>query len=206
MKRELPLLITAITGGIYVLAGFFNLPALVSIKGHLDKWYLIVTATTIMVGVINLVMIHSSAIRHRKQGWYNSLILLAALSGTIFLGVAETSQGPNYRALYSSVLTPLASTMYSILCFYIASAAYRAFRVRSLDAGLLLGTAVVLMLGMVPMGDVIWSGLPSLSQWFMNVPNTAGMRGIMIGATLGAVATAVRILLGIERGHFGRAD
>ena len=33
------------------------------------------------------------------------------------------------------------------------------------------------------------------------MPNSAGMRGIQIGATLGGIATALRILVGIERSH-----
>ena len=35
----------------------------------------------------------------------------------------------------------------------------------------------------------------------MDVPNVAGRRAIFIGAALGAVATGVRIILGIERSH-----
>ncbi|MDP2858749.1 MAG: hypothetical protein Q8P50_12330 [Bacillota bacterium] len=206
MRRELPALITAVTGVVYVLAGFLNIPALSTMKGHLDKWFLIVAATTIMVGVVNLLNVHLDSIRHQKQGHGNSVLLLAALAGTVLLGLSETSQGTNYRNLYRYVLSPLSGTMYSLLCFYIASAAYRAFRMRNADAVLLLATAVILMLGVVPVGDVIWAGLPGVSQWLMNVPNTAGMRGILIGATLGAVATGVRIILGIERGHLGRID
>ena len=146
------------------------------------------------------------AIRRRKPGFAYSIILLAALALTLGLGLKETSQGRTYAQLYQYVLNPLSSTMYSILCFYIASAAYRAFRVRSVDAALLLGTAVIVMIGVVPIGDVLWQGFPNLSQWLLDVPNTAGMRGIMIGATLGAIATGIRILLGLERSHFGRAE
>jgi len=60
------------------------------------------------------------------------------------------------------------------------------------------------MLGNVPLGTMLfgeWIG--NAATWIMEVPNSAAMRGIQVGATLGAVATALRILLGIERGHLG---
>ncbi len=206
MVRDVPTLITTVTGSIYVLAAFFRVPLFSTIKGHLDKWFLIVTSVTVLVGVINLVMIHGSAIMKRKPGRVQSLVLCLSLAFTIALGLVDTSQGPRYAFLFKNVLGPLGSTTYSLLCFYIASAAYRAFRLRSLDAGLLLAAAVIIMLGSVPIGDAIWSGLPGISAWLLDVPNSAGMRGVMIGATLGAVATACRILLGIERGHLGRGS
>ncbi len=206
MKRELPVVITSVVAALYVVASFLDIKAFNVMKSHLDKWFLIISASTILLGVINLYVVHASAIRRRKPGFVYSIILLAALAFTLILGLQETSQGRNYAQLYQYVLNPLSSTMYAILCFYIASAAYRAFRMRSVDAALLLGTAVIVMIGVVPLGDVLWQGFPKLSQWLLDVPNTAGMRGIMIGATLGAIATGIRILLGLERSHFGRAE
>jgi hypothetical protein len=37
----------------------------------------------------------------------------------------------------------------------------------------------------------------------MDVPNVAARRAIFVGAALGAIATGVRIILGIERSHLG---
>jgi hypothetical protein len=101
--------------------------------------------------------------------------------------------------LYTSVIVPLQSTMFALLAFFIASAAYRAFRARTLEATLLLIAAIIVMLGRVPLGEALWDKLPLISDWIMDVPQTAAKRGIFIGTYLGAVAMSIRIILGIER-------
>jgi hypothetical protein len=73
-----------------------------------------------------------------------------------------------------------------------------------LEASILLVTAAVVMLGRAPIGEVVFGkGVADLTTWILEVPNTAGMRGILLGATLGAIAMSIRVLIGIERAHFG---
>ncbi|MCS7245670.1 MAG: hypothetical protein N2504_05770 [candidate division WOR-3 bacterium] len=43
--------------------------------------------------------------------------------------------------------------------------------------------------------------IPSLSNWIMQYPNTAGQRAIILGLTLGSIAFSLRIIFGIERGY-----
>jgi hypothetical protein len=94
-------------------------------------------------------------------------------------------------------------TMFALLAFYIASAAFRAFRIRSFDASLLAVAAVLVMLGRVPIGTVIWDELPRVADWIMNIPNNAAKRAILIGAALGAIATGLKVILGLERNYLG---
>lgn len=89
--------------------------------------------------------------------------------------------------------------MFALLAFFIASASYRAFRARNLEATLLLITAVIVMLGRVPAGYMLWHKLPPITSWILNVLQLGPMRGIMIGIALGTVAMSLRLILGIER-------
>jgi len=209
MKKELPVAITLILAILYVLANYFTGVAFLdTAKNLLDRWYLIVAAWAVLVGSINLTQIHGRRISGKREGWIFSVWLLICLYGMMFFGifVAKNASHPGWTFMYNQLIAPMNATVYSTIVFYIGSAAYRAFRVRSPEASVLLVTALIMMLGRVPLGRMLLGGHPALSQmadWILNIPNSAGMRGIQIGACLGGVATALRIALGIERGHLG---
>jgi hypothetical protein len=117
-----------------------------------------------------------------------------------------TLWGPSgrlYTWLYDHVFAPCNATMFALLAFFIASAAFRAFRARNAEAALLLGAAILIMLGRVPIGRAMSDVLPQISDWILSVPNNAGRRAIMMGAALGAIATSLRVILGLERSHLG---
>ncbi|HTM20710.1 MAG TPA: hypothetical protein VL172_09390, partial [Kofleriaceae bacterium] len=84
-----------------------------------------------------------------------------------------------------------------------ASAAFRAFRARNVEAGLLLGSAILVMLGSMPLMSHLLPDLLDIRDWIVDVGNNSGRRAIMIGAALGAIVTGLRIVLGIKRAHLG---
>jgi hypothetical protein len=104
-----------------------------------------------------------------------------------------------FNYAFDYVLLPLSATIFALLAFYVASAAFRAFRARNVQSALLLITAVLVMIGRVPVGKAIWGGFPLLQDWIMIWPNTAGQRAILIGAAIGMIATGIRVIFGIER-------
>lgn len=124
--------------------------------------------------------------------------------------------------LFTYGITPLGQAMFSMLAFYIASAAFRAFRARNIEAILLLGTAFVILLGRTYIGTAatgwmanigeegsltrqflsFWE-VPNFTAWIMQIWNTAGNRAILIGIALGVASTSLKVLLGIDRSHVG---
>jgi hypothetical protein len=108
--------------------------------------------------------------------------------------------------LFFHGLFPMESTMFALLAFFMASAAFRAFRIRNLEASLLLIAAALVMIGRVPLGEAIWTGFTDVQQWLMEFPNTAAQRAIWIGVGLGMCSTALKIILGIERAYLGKGD
>ena len=115
-------------------------------------------------------------------------------------------QGRAYTWVYNHIFDPCNSTMFALLAFFIASAAFRAFRARNTEAALLLSAAIVIMLGRAPIGRAMSDSLPLIADWILDVPNNAGRRAIMMGSALGAIATGLRIILGLERSHLGAGE
>ncbi|MBX7138372.1 MAG: hypothetical protein K1X83_10335 [Oligoflexia bacterium] len=111
-----------------------------------------------------------------------------------------------YRLLYDGLFVALGSAMFSLLGFYIASAAYRAFRLKSFESGLMLGAALLVMLGQIPFGLWIWSGLPDVRLWILEVPNSGAFRAIKFGAALAGLVLAFRMWLSIESESFSSQE
>ena len=121
-------------------------------------------------------------------------------------GTPTMTWGPTGRVyvwLYDHIFAPCNATMFALLAFFVASAAFRAFRARNVDAALLLGSAIIILIGRAPIGRTISPILPEISDWILDIPNNAGRRAIMMGAAIGAIATGLRVILGLERSHLG---
>ena len=102
--------------------------------------------------------------------------------------------------IYDHVFAPCNATMFALLAFFVASAAFRA---RNIEAALLLGSAIIILLATAPFGRAIWSSLPEIAQWILDIPSNGSRRAIIMGAAVGAIATGLRVILGIERSHLG---
>lgn len=95
---------------------------------------------------------------------------------------------------------PLGSAMFSLLAFYIAVAAYRSFRIKSLEALIMMIFAVIVMLGQIPQGpELISERLPEFRLWILENISTPAFRAISFGATVAGLSMAVRMWLSLER-------
>jgi hypothetical protein len=204
LQKKIPLIIVFFFG--VTLSIQFFIPHRFSQDYYRDmlNWYIAVMSMAIVLGVGSLLQHHIRKVRKRKKGWGYSWITILAVPFMAILGIVfGIERGSLFQQFFENVQVPLQATMFSILAFYMASAAYRAFRARTVDATLLLIAAFIVMLGMVPIGEKIWGGIPLIAAWILNVPNMAAKRAIMIGVGLGMISTALKIILGIERNWLG---
>jgi len=215
VKRRVPLFLTAFIGVVYVVQFFVPHRPFSGLQNLLTDWVQIIAAFALILGALNLVKVSGNRVYRREEGWPYSILIIAsfavmAVIGFVFSGGTRFQDpGTPFDWMYLYVYNPLSATMFAMLAFFVASASYRAFRARNREATLLLVSGFLVMLGRVPVGDVLTGFLPegyrlsNLSDWIMNVPNTAGQRAIMIGIALGIVSTSLRLILGIERSHLG---
>ena len=176
---------------------------------YLD-WYPIVASFALILGIGSLTRLHYHKIRRKAENWpYSWAVLLPMYLLPIFalllprvVGGGQEAPGV-YHFAYANVQIPIQSTMFSLLAFYIASAAFRAFRARSALATVLLLAAVIVMLGQVPIGDAFGQWLPEFARWILRFPNLAAKRAIMIGVGFGIMATNLKIIFGVERNWLG---
>ena len=229
MKRKIPLIITFCVGFLVIFSEFIPHKPFSSLSSGLENWFMIVASFAIILGNLSLFKVCYLKIKYKQENWPYYIITLASfvimvVSG-VFWGMKNQpgifGQGNEiiqfigskpFDYLFQNIYEHLQATMFSLLAFFIASAAYRAFIAKSLESNLLLGAAILVMLGGTSIGSYLtgwlpenlqFLHLPNISNFIMKYPNTAGQRAIMVGAGLGIIGSSLRIILGIERSYLG---
>ncbi|MDA8245067.1 MAG: hypothetical protein M0025_13225 [Elusimicrobia bacterium] len=218
IKKHIPLAIVVVTGLFTVASYYIPNKTSVDYLEMINKWENIVSAFAFLLGLISLFYSHFGKISRRTDGWGYSLFVFIGFAAMVVPAVLTngrqmvdgqvTSLGWSFRSIYN----PLSATMFAVLAFYIVSTAYRSFRIKSAQALVLFVAAFILILGKVPLGQIIWSrvmgwthyGVDQVIEWIMSVPAVAGKRGIMIGIAIGTVVTSLKIIFGIERQYMGK--
>lgn len=219
MRTAIPVAIAFLSGAVLVVAFFFNeeTTPIGQLSHHLLDWVIIVGGFTLLLGLVSITRVNWAAVRRRSDGWVYKIFTLLAILATALPSVLSPSwsplfgraQGSIFDWLFNYLQAPMMATMFATLAFYIASAAYRAFRARNAEATILLLTATLVMLWRVPIGEAFLNLFPGdiptlINTYVMNGANLAVQRGIIIGAALGAASMSLRIILGIERTYMGK--
>lgn len=203
-SREIALGILTLSA-VLVLAGYYlNFTTLKSLANDLQTWAIVIAAFALGIGAVNLVSFHSMHIlRRTKRQWYLSALLLLSFAVTLITGLALTPAHPVFKWLFSYILSPLALALYSILGFFIFSAAYRSLRIKTYESSILLICAIVAIISTAPIYEAIWSGVPTVGKWLDDVPGTAGARALYLGVAIGTVIFGFRTIFWHERSQLG---
>lgn len=233
MKRWIPLFILMFVGVLTLVSWFVPHDPIGSLGDDFSQFFDIIASFAIILGAANLIKLQGSKIMGRKRNWQYSIVTIVGFLITAFIGlnwhgyIGGLQDGQSFLAgthvnqsnsqffwIYWNIFTPLSATMYALLAFYVASASYRAFRARNLEATILLLAGIIVMMGRVPLGQYFTGWLPEggffagfrierVADWIYTYPNAAGQRAIMIGIALGVVSTSLRLILGIEKSFLG---
>jgi lysylphosphatidylglycerol synthetase-like protein (DUF2156 family) len=207
MRRQLPIFIVFLTGLIMVLQYFSPHPFSEFLFTYANDFVIVIGILALPIGIFSLLRNTVAKVRTDPGERIYSLAMIGGFLVMVLSGLRrENTEGSGtlYTNLFQYALVPAQATLFSMLAFYIASAAYRAFRVRTVLAGILLVTAFVVMLRLIPLPEPLSSWNSALVRWILAVPNMASKRAIIIGVALGAISYSMKILLGIERSYMGR--
>lgn len=204
MRWQFPLLIVFLGGLFMAVQYFVPLEASERVYEYALDWIIIVGVFAMALGLWSLFRVSLAKIQTKAPAWGYNYITLAGLFAMLILGPAfGIEEGKPFMTLFWYIYTPIQASMFALLAFYIASAAYRAFRARTLIATILLVTATVIMLRLIPLGFLSGPNQWAVN-WILTVPNMAAKRAIAMGIGLGMIATALKVVLGIERSYMGK--
>jgi hypothetical protein len=224
----------AIVAGFVMIAAYFS-PHTEHWGEDVAVWFDILAAIAFVLGGGNLLKVHLRKVSDRNKGWGYSVITIASFLVMLVIGLGKIGVHPNpqypghgmsgqynevgspFWWIYEYAFKPLQATIFAMLAFYVASAAFRAFRAKNVEAILLLGTAFIILLGRTAAGVFLTGFIPegsmlaglrleNLTQYLMDVFNTAGNRAIMIGIALGTASVSLKILLGVDRSYLGTGE
>ncbi|MCX7791579.1 MAG: hypothetical protein N2378_13140 [Chloroflexaceae bacterium] len=214
-KRLLAILIAGVAGLIVLLDFAGAGGPLAALATVLVEWAAVITAVGLLLGVVSVTGAHVQRVRARSADWPYSLILIAGLLVMIVAGIffplpgragivlpgslAEVPIRTVFRALYE----PVAGSLLALLAFFSLSAALRALGRGSVEAMVIIGVAVLVLVAQLPPVTAL-PGVGATLQWFNDYVALAGARGLVMGAAIGAFVAGLRVLLGFDTPYLDR--
>jgi hypothetical protein len=207
MKYVIPAAI-AIGVGLVVLASYLiPSPLLQSIRLVFTDWAIVLAGLAVLIGLLNLMIVHGRRIQSGDKRWVYSLVTILAALITLLVGVTEGGREMTpalYHAdsisnmLFQGVIVSSLAALSSLVLFFMVIAAVRMLKTKP-DAWsiLFLAVVVITLVGWIPL--TVMAPANRLRSWLISVPAAAGARGILLGVALGTVVIGIRVLTGVER-------
>lgn len=211
MKRmigyRLPFVLMLVLGIFFAAQYYIPHPAVQQPKEMMLQWKQPLNAFIIFLALGGLVVMHVRKVVRQQKRWGYSVVTLVSMAAMVFVGMVwGTGEGTVFSDWFKNLVTPIEATMFSLLAFFVASAAFRAFRAKTTGATILLVSAAIVMLGLIPAVEDAVPPLAKVADFLLKYPNTAAKRAIMIGIALGAISVAMKTILGIDRTILGRDE
>jgi hypothetical protein len=208
-------------GGLYYLAEFILPGEIGGVQNPLSRGFgvagqivIVLTGMAFLLGPLNLLKVHVGTLVKARSGAGYSAVFVGFFVVGLVLAILNAQDKTNasalvqqasaaYEWLFYGLLTAFGATSMGLLAFYLVSAAYRSFRLHTLDAAVMMVSASIVLLGLTPLGAYLthalpeWMQLPVLAGWILSTPNTAVQRAVVFGTCAGAFAAGMRHWLSI---------
>jgi hypothetical protein len=212
VKVKLSLIVAILFGALTLLGYFLPFGIFLGLQSELIRTAVFLGVIALMLGAWNLMSVHVRRSLSGKSGWSNSLMLVLSFVLTFFLvlGFNLASANPyasdTFRFVIHYLQVPLEAGLSAVLAFVLLVAGARLLHRRMgwLSVLFLVSCLFVIFATMpLPFGfadQFAWLNELRVSFGYgVEVLASGGGRGILIGMALGAAATGLRVLLGIDR-------
>ncbi|MBC7875532.1 MAG: hypothetical protein H7Y59_00055 [Anaerolineales bacterium] len=199
--------VIAIAAGILILGGYFLqglFPALADVQTLLLNWAIILVGAATLVGIFNLISVHTDKVRRREKGSTYSAILVICLVVTLLLGMILRPDHSAMEIVMNGIILPSEAALMGLLTISLLYAAIRLLRRRTdLMSIIFLITAAFLIFSFATLPFANIPALGTVGRWVTQVLALGGARGILIGVALGTLTTGLRVLFGADRPYGG---
>jgi uncharacterized membrane protein YhaH (DUF805 family) len=196
----------AASTAVLTIAGLYATSSLPeSLAAILLQIIVVTAALAVLIGLLNLLSVHLRRMQDRERGAVYSLFTIVSAIAVIVIHVLDvrTTDGGEKSVsgvLFETIQVSLESALGGLLFFFLVYAVYRMMRDSVTWQGLIFTVAVLLILiGWLPLSGLTF--FENLRDWLLEVPVTAGARGVLIGIALGTVVVGTRVLIGQERAY-----
>jgi hypothetical protein len=206
MRYIIPAAVAIGVGLLTLTTYLLEASGLLSLRLILVDWAVLLAGWALLIGVLNLILVHIRRVQARERGWFYSLITAVAAMFTLVVGSSEglTGVSPLYtpgtvtQVLFSGIVASSQAALAGLVMFFLVVAAVRLVRNHtSTWSFVFLGAVMLTLVGWLPFQ--ILSPARGFQNWFTRVPAAAGARGILLGVALGTLAVGLRVLTGVER-------
>ncbi len=202
-KTTGPIIVAFVCAIVVILSNFINFDLLSTVSGDIKNFSSIIAGFALFLGLIGILRLHSTNVMKRTSLSPYSATLIVVLLLYLVVGLGYGQQSSEFKWIYNTIYGPLTATTYALLAFWVCSAAYRAFTMKSIESAILVITGLLVFFGVTPLSAAISPVFPAANDFISSVLNVAGRRGMGIGIGIGILALGIRIILGMERSWMG---
>lgn len=200
MKRNFSV-IAAILVGLFTLTAVLLRPYLDQYLSIILKLGIILASTATLVGISNLMLTHFRRVSNGKQGFFFSLIVLLGFLVSLIGGLYLGHDNSGYLQWVSSIRIPLEVSFMGLLALTMTYSGIQFYRTKGWSSlSVSFGISAIVFL-IIKSGFVQGLENPIIDEILAFVQRLplAGGRGILIGISLGALLTGLRVIFGAER-------
>jgi hypothetical protein len=152
-----------------------------------------------LIGVLNVAAMHLWRIQTGQRDWVLSLVLLAVLLAVLAAGVISPAadNAPPLEWVFAAVIAPGQASLFALLAFFMAAAAFRYLRFDRPGGPWLLAGALIVLLAQWPLlTPLLPPAFAGFTFWLLDGPIMAALRGLLLGSGLALLVVGLRLLLG----------